>query len=131
MEKEMYLQKIEELIKSGCRLAPSDGHARCCELADSKNHKSVIIKIKNEHYQQWYDGLTDKTYSIEEETIYITSTNNKAFKSGMIGYSIFANSLADLKRMYIDKIESAFYSVDRIEHMPYEWYIIDEEGVLE
>lgn len=86
----------------------------------------LAIKIKDEYYKKWYDNVISENPSVyqedlSDETLYITTTDNKAFKSGMCGYSIFGESIAS-------KIRSARgvgnISLDRIERAPIEFAAI-------
>ena len=81
----------------------------------------MLWKIPNQSYEKWYKTAKQNNMkdlqSIEDETTYIVSSNNKAFGC-YCGYSIFATSIgAEIRNL-------PYGELDRIEHMGFEYAIV-------
>ena len=120
--------ELKELIARGRKMSPQEGFRVCEELAfEGIADVVVIIKLKNECYQRWYDndGRRNPSWkeTLDEETTYVTDVYQKAFTQGTIGHPLYATSLATIIR---NEKCSAKYSLvcERVERFYYEWMIV-------
>lgn len=123
----MTSQEIRELIARGNKLSPKEGF-RQCELAYKQGKRpNVVIKISEDEFRAWYNSPTKRNphweETLEEETTYVTGVCEKAFRM-CCGYSIFATSLAD--KIRVEKYPNYSCPLDRIEHLEFEWIIIED-----
>lgn len=120
------IEKFREQIKEGKKLSRNELFDFALKANDEGKTYQLAIKIENSFYKDWHNrmqAMQPKVYleSLEDETTYITTTDNKAFKRGMGGYSIFATSIAEMLREVRD-IQGHAY--ERIEHAPIEYGIV-------
>jgi hypothetical protein len=97
------------------------------ELRKQGKSAQVLMKVKESAYKAYLAKHPD--YDPYEETLYITNTDQKAFNPAMGGYSIFATSIADLRRLLNPSCPPL--GGDRIEHQPIEWGIILADTITE
>lgn len=123
------VQEVEQLLQTGKKLTPTEGMELARKYMSQGLIVDLIIKVNNTHFGLWYKYRRPQDWpeTLDEETTYITSNDNKAFESGMGGYSIFARSLAAMKRRARDLIVFSEV-IERIEHMPMEWIIVDHNS---
>lgn len=116
---EEVLNHYKWLIKNAPRLSSKDA----CEIMEwcYKNNLTALMlwKIPNKEYKKWYENnKAQLKTTLEEETTYVVSSNNKAFNVHAGGYSIFASSIGGLKR------NEEYYQIDRIEDYQCEFAIL-------
>ena len=98
--------------------------SKACDLLRARNDSkgktlNVVIKISESDLMKWHNESRLST-SLHDETLFISDSCNKAFKSNMLGYSVFAQSLGSMKRHACE--------IDRIERLPIEWVYIDDHA---
>ena len=122
----MTKKEIDEIVlpEDGDELEKAELFSEVDKLTEPA---SIIVKINNKRYAKWYE-TTNKDESLDDETTYITDSNQKAFNSKYGGYSIFAISLADMKRKV--KNPTYFYQLDRIEQLEFEYAILVKDKEL-
>lgn len=123
----MTSKEMKAAVMTGKKLKPDEALEKIEELRANGEKHDLIIKVRENEYSKWYEGMK-KDYplfplgTLEEECTYLTDTEEKAFDPTMIGFSIFAISLAEKQRKENDPKYGSSY--DRIEYTPQEWVII-------
>ena len=97
------IQKLEATLSKGKHIT----FDRLCKLAKECKWKHAFYVVRKSVFKPEFQAL--------EERAYVIDRNNKAFISGMLGYSIFGQSIAMLKR--------GIPTVDRAERYPTEYCI--------
>jgi hypothetical protein len=128
------LKDIEKFLadaKSQKHLTYSELRKAIDALRAQGKQAQVLMKVKESAYKAYLAKHPD--YDPYEETLYITNTDQKAFNPAMGGYSIFATSIADMRRI-LAKPELGYSGqcgCDRIERAPVEWGIILADTITE
>lgn len=127
------VEAIEQAIATHKKLSQDEGYKLARKIWAEGYTVDLIMKIENDIYSDWYRESRKKYpeyyrhETLEDETTYTTTNDNKAFKSGMCGYSIFACSLATYKRKERGQQITPDEFCERIEHYPCDWIIVLEE----
>lgn len=123
------INALREQIKAAKHLTENELFDFARKANEERKRYKIAIKLKDECYQKWYLESINRypdifKESLSDETLYITSTDNKAFIPGMGGYSIFGISIAMMLRTARGIVQDM---IDRIEHQPIEYGVILEE----
>lgn len=105
------------------RLSKKDAYD-LMEWANENGYIATMIwKIPSKEYRKWYKkNKKHLKTTITEETTFEVSSDNKAFKPGALGYSIFAYSFGDMQRN--DGKPWYYREVERIERCDCEYAIL-------
>ena len=112
------LEAVENYLATGKRLTEKEAYKVMEQAMEEGKTTYMLWKLYNKQYEKWYKAVKDNiNTTLEQETLYIVSSNNKAF-GNFGGYSIFAHSIGQYLRGEVD------YTIDRIEHCPIEYAIV-------
>ena len=112
------IKRLEEALKTGKRITKQE----LCELAEKAEskgeHFDFLIKVDRNAYAEWLDQ--NSHLNADDELVYLANTNSKMFQRGKCGYSLFAQSIGEMKRE-----DNGMYNVlDRLEHTPWQFAIV-------
>lgn len=116
----MTTQEIERLKETGERLTYAEASKRLYAINERGEFARVIYHLaETDALKAWAqrNGIKTDSQAYEDERTYCGGSDEKAFKSGMGGYSIFAQCLADIKR--------GTHGTERIERLVFDYVIID------
>lgn len=102
--KDEEIAELEKKLKEGEHIT----FTQLSKLASEGKWNHAFYVVKKSAFKPEYQAL--------EERAYVIDRNNKAFMEGMLGYSIFGESIAMLKR--------GLPTIDRVECYPSEYCIV-------
>jgi hypothetical protein len=104
-----YIEKLLADAKSTKHLSNDQLADAIDEIRKQGKQAEVLIKLKPDAFKEYLAKHPEA--DPYEETLYKTNTEQKAFDSTKLGYSIFATSLADMRRILAKPEFSEFGSV--------------------